>query len=32
MNARSDRRSQRTRLALGDALVKLMVVKGYDAP
>jgi AcrR family transcriptional regulator len=31
MNDKSDRRSQRTRQALGDALVELMMDKGYDA-
>ena len=31
MNDKNDRRSQRTRQALGDALVELMMEKGYDA-
>ena len=31
MNDKNDRRSQRTRRALGDALVELMMTKGYDA-
>ena len=31
MNDKNDRRSQRTRQALGDALVDLMMKKGYDA-
>ena len=31
MNEKNDRRSQRTRQALGDALVDLMMEKGYDA-
>jgi AcrR family transcriptional regulator len=31
MNDKNDRRSQRTRQALGDALVELMMDKGYDA-
>jgi AcrR family transcriptional regulator len=31
MNDKNDRRSQRTRQALGDALVDLMMEKGYDA-
>ena len=31
MNAKNDRRSQRTRQAIGDALVELMTEKGYDA-
>jgi len=31
MNNKNDRRSQRTRQALGDALVALMMDKGYDA-
>jgi AcrR family transcriptional regulator len=31
MKVKNDRRSQRTRQALGDALVELMMEKGYDA-
>ena len=31
MNDKNDRRSQRTRQALGDALVELMMERGYDA-
>jgi len=31
MKDKNDRRSQRTRQALGDALVELMMDKGYDA-
>jgi AcrR family transcriptional regulator len=31
MEYKNDRRSQRTRQALGDALVELMMEKGYDA-
>src|SRR3972149_51567 len=31
MNDKNDRRSQRTRQALGDALIELMMEKGYDA-
>lgn len=31
MESKNDRRSQRTRLALGDALVALMMERGYDA-
>jgi len=31
MNDKNDRRSQRTRQALGDALVELMIDQGYDA-
>ena len=31
MQGKNDRRSQRTRLALGDALVALMMERGYDA-
>ena len=31
MNEKKDRRSQRTRQALGEALVDLMMKKGYDA-
>jgi len=31
MENKNDRRSQRTRQALGDALVELMTEKGYDA-
>ena len=31
MNEKNDRRSQRTRQALGEALVDLMMKKGYDA-
>ena len=31
MDNKNDRRSQRTRQALGDALVELMAEKGYDA-
>ena len=31
MSDKNDRRSQRTRQALGDALVELMMDKGYDA-
>lgn len=31
MDDKNDRRSQRTRQALGDALVELMMEKGYDA-
>ncbi|HRJ59218.1 MAG TPA: TetR/AcrR family transcriptional regulator [Anaerolineales bacterium] len=31
MQSKNDRRSQRTRLALGDALVALMMERGYDA-
>lgn len=31
MQPKDDRRSQRTRQALGDALVELMMEKGYDA-
>lgn len=31
MNDKNDRRSQRTRRALGDALVELMMERGYDA-
>ena len=31
MNSKNDRRSLRTRQALGDALVELMMEKGYDA-
>ena len=31
MENKNDRRSQRTRQALGDALVELMAEKGYDA-
>ena len=31
MKDKNDRRSQRTRQALGDALVELMMEKGYDA-
>jgi len=31
MSDKNDRRSQRTRQALGDALVDLMMEKGYDA-
>ena len=30
MNDKNDRRSQRTRQALGDALVELMMERGYD--
>jgi len=31
MNDKNDRRSQRTRQALGDAFVELLMEKGYDA-
>jgi AcrR family transcriptional regulator len=31
MKVKNDRRSQRTRLALGDALVQLMLERGYEA-
>lgn len=31
MQSKDDRRSQRTRQALGDALVELMMEKGYEA-
>jgi len=31
MNDKNDRRSQRTRQAIGDAFVELMMEKGYDA-